>query len=94
MPDIIDQLHDEMEDPNLSDILSSSIQHEFSLRYPSSNISIYSTDHPVTLHVRVDRPPHDYYMVMTDEWVDQNDFRFTFTSYTDSNDQVVVDLTT
>lgn len=91
-PDILDLLDQEMDDPDLSDMLAQSIEHQFHLRYPTSRIAIYSTDNPVTMHVQTDNPVTDYYMVMTDEWVDQTNWRFTFTRSNDSTDQIVVDL--
>lgn len=92
LPDILDQLNQGMDDPDLSDMLAQSIEHEFHLKYPQSTIVIYSTDNPVTMHVQTDTPPTDYYMVMTDEWVDQTDWRFTFTRSTDHTDQITVNL--
>lgn len=92
--DILDQLSSAMDEPDLGDLLRQSIEDRFFDKYPTSRIDIYSTDNPVMIHVQVtsSSPPLDYYMVLTDEWVDQDHFRFTFTNSADYRDTVLIDL--
>jgi hypothetical protein len=95
MPDIIDLLHDEMDDPDITYLLLSAIDEQFRLRYPTSTFTVLPADDAVAVTVRSPNPRHPilvYSMLMTDEWEDLPHFRFDFTRTTPPHDTITVSL--
>lgn len=90
--DIVDALQEQFDDPDIITMLTQAIEETFHRIYPMSNISITSTNDPDVVHVLVDPPYVTYDMVMTDDWEDQDNLSFTFTSTLHPNDQVIIDL--
>jgi hypothetical protein len=90
--DIIDTLHDHMEEPDIVTLLLSSISTTFRRHHPHSHITISAEEDPDAILVNLNHPPFTYRMEMSDSWQDTPHFRFHFTNTQPPHDTITVDL--
>ena len=93
MSDIVGQLNERMKEPDIVSLLFQSVEEAFRNRFPDAmNITLTSTENPDAIHVRIEHLPLTYTMKMTEEWENQEHFRFTFTNQANPLDTITVDV--